>query len=206
MKELLFVKKLHLPVFSSTKPDFAYDEEREFEHLQVCCLIRQYVDDDVYNHIANETLAKNLWEKIESLYASKSRNNKLFLLNCFISLKYKEDTSISYHLSEFQGLMDHISGMAIKFEDELLGLFLLLSLPESWEICFEFPLQVLLLKVLFLCNRLRVAQGTSSQSEVHVTENTGKSKKKKTRKVVKRIEEASPKSNARIWSVIIVIN
>jgi hypothetical protein len=75
MKDLLFVKKLHLPVFSSTKPDSMSEEEWEFEHLQVCGFIRQYVEDNVYNHIANETHAKTLWEKIESLYASKSGNN-----------------------------------------------------------------------------------------------------------------------------------
>ncbi|CAJ2679244.1 unnamed protein product [Trifolium pratense] len=35
MKDLLFVKKLHLPVFSSAKPNSKSDEEWEFEHLQV---------------------------------------------------------------------------------------------------------------------------------------------------------------------------
>ena len=41
MKDLLFVKKMHLPVFASNKPQCLNDEEWEFEHLQVCCYIRQ---------------------------------------------------------------------------------------------------------------------------------------------------------------------
>ena len=117
MKDLLFVKKLHLSVFSSAKPNYVSGEQWEFEHQHVCGFIRQYVEDNVYNHIVNETHAKTLWEKIESLYASKSGNNKLFLLNNFISLKYKEGTSISDHLSEFQGLLDQMSGMGIKFDN-----------------------------------------------------------------------------------------
>ncbi|CAJ2627704.1 unnamed protein product [Trifolium pratense] len=187
MKDLLFVKKLHLPVFSSAKPNSKSDEEWEFEHLQVCGFIRQYVEDNIYNHIANEKHAKTLWEKLESLYASKSGNNKLFLLNSFISLKYKEGTSISDHLSEFQGLLDQMSGMGIKFEDELLGLFLLLSLPESWEtfrvsITSSAPKGVVSLETakggILNEEMRRKAQGTSSQSEVLVTENRGRSQKK----------------------------
>ena len=64
MKDLLFVKKFHLPVFSSANPDFVSNEESEFEHQKVYGFIRQYVEDNVYNHIANETHAKTLWEKI----------------------------------------------------------------------------------------------------------------------------------------------
>nr|KYP56587.1 Retrovirus-related Pol polyprotein from transposon TNT 1-94 [Cajanus cajan] len=106
MKDLLFVKKMHLPVFATQKPDSMSEEEWDFEHQQVCGFIRQFVEDNVYNHIANETHARALWEKIESLYASKSRNNKLYLLNCLMNLRYRESSSISDHLNEFQGLLD----------------------------------------------------------------------------------------------------
>ncbi|RDX72910.1 hypothetical protein CR513_47549, partial [Mucuna pruriens] len=46
---------------------------------------------------------------------------------------FKEGTSLSDHLNEFQGIIDQMLGMGIKFEDEILGLLLLNSLPESWE-------------------------------------------------------------------------
>ncbi|RDX64956.1 hypothetical protein CR513_56425, partial [Mucuna pruriens] len=90
-----------------------------------------FVDDNVYNHIASETHASTLWEKIESLYASKCGNNKLFLLSSIVSLNFKEGTSLSDHLNEFQGILDQISGIDIKFEDEILGLLLLNSLLKS---------------------------------------------------------------------------
>ncbi|RDX89868.1 hypothetical protein CR513_28338, partial [Mucuna pruriens] len=170
MKDLLFVKKMHLPV---------------------CGFIRLFVDDNVYNHIASEIDVKILWKKIESLYASKGGNNKLFLLNSIVSLKFKEDTSLSNHLNEFQGIIDQMSGMGIKFEDEILGLLLLNSLPESWE-TFKVsitnsapngvvPLQMVKGSVLNEEMRKK-AQGSSSQSEVLVTENRGRSQKKEREK------------------------
>ncbi|RDX70379.1 hypothetical protein CR513_50391, partial [Mucuna pruriens] len=89
MKYLLFVKKMHLPIFGTQKPKSII-----------------------------------LWENIESLYASKCGKNKLFLLNSIVSLKFKEDTSLSDHLNEFQGILDQMSGMDIKFKDEILCLSL----------------------------------------------------------------------------------
>ncbi|RDX94526.1 hypothetical protein CR513_23083, partial [Mucuna pruriens] len=56
--------------------------------------------------INSETHAWTLWGKIESLYASKCGNNKLFLLNSIVSLKFKKDASLSNHLNEFQGILD----------------------------------------------------------------------------------------------------
>ncbi|RDX78651.1 hypothetical protein CR513_41041, partial [Mucuna pruriens] len=46
---------------------------------------------------------------------------------------FKEDTSLSHHLNEFQGILDQMSGMCIKFEDKILGLLFLNSLLDSWE-------------------------------------------------------------------------
>ncbi|RDX86226.1 hypothetical protein CR513_32464, partial [Mucuna pruriens] len=116
MKDLLFVKKMHLPVFAAQKPKSMSDEEWDFEHQQ-----------------------------------------------------FKEDTSVSDHLNEFQGIIDQMSRMGIKFEDEILGLLLLNSLPEFWE---TFKGSVLNEEMR------RKAQGSSSQSKVVVTENSGRSQKK----------------------------
>jgi len=39
-----------------------------------------------------------------------------------MNLRYRENSSISDHLDEFQGLLDRLSGMGIKFDDEVMGL------------------------------------------------------------------------------------
>nr|XP_009776196.1 PREDICTED: uncharacterized protein LOC104226005 [Nicotiana sylvestris] len=133
MKDLLFVTKMHLPVFSSQKPEDKSDEDWEFEHNQVCGYIRQFVEDNVYNHISGVTHARSLWDKLEELYASKTGNNKLFYLTKLMQVKYVEGTTVADHLNEIQGIVDQLSGMGIKFDDEVLALMVLATLPESWE-------------------------------------------------------------------------
>ncbi|KAK9007313.1 hypothetical protein V6N11_051141 [Hibiscus sabdariffa] len=50
-----------------------------------------------------------------------------------MALKYKEGTSTADHVSEFQSVMNQLLGMGVKFDDEILGLWFLATLPDSWE-------------------------------------------------------------------------
>ena len=131
MKDLLFVMKLHLLIFATTKPNDKKNEEWAFENEQVCGFIRQFVEDNVYNHICNETHARTLWNKLEELYASKTGNNKLFYLTKLMKIKYREGSSIADHLNEMQGIVDQLQGMGINFENETFALMVLASLPKS---------------------------------------------------------------------------
>jgi len=97
----------------------------------MCGYIRQWVDDNVLNHISGENNAKSLWDKLEQLYAKKTSNNKMFLIKKMIGLKLQEGTSCAYHLNTFQVIMNQLSAMGIKFDDEIQGLFLLGSFPYS---------------------------------------------------------------------------
>ena len=115
MEDLLYVKRWHLPVFGESKPENMNDSDWTLEHKIVCGFIRQFVDDNVLNHISKETDAGSLWNKLESLYARKTGNNKMFLIKQLMSLKYRDGQSISDHLNEFQGLLDQLSAMNIKF-------------------------------------------------------------------------------------------
>ena len=90
MKDLLYVKNFYKPVFTNVKPDNITDEEWSLLHRQVCGFIRQWVGDNVLNHISGETHARTLWEHLESLYARKTGNNKMFLIKQILSLKYHD--------------------------------------------------------------------------------------------------------------------
>ncbi|KAK8584424.1 hypothetical protein V6N12_068668 [Hibiscus sabdariffa] len=50
-----------------------------------------------------------------------------------MALKYQEGISIADHVSKFQSVMNQLLGMSVKFDDEILGLWLLATLPDSWE-------------------------------------------------------------------------
>ncbi|CAO2836246.1 unnamed protein product [Amaranthus hypochondriacus] len=122
MKDLLYVKSWHLPVFTTQKSDGKSEEQWEFDHEKVCGFIRQWVDDNVLNHINEEVNARTLWQKLESLCASKSGNNKLFLIKQLMNLKYNENKALSDHLSDFHGITQQLSAMKIKFDDEVQGI------------------------------------------------------------------------------------
>lgn len=67
----------------------------------------------------NETHARSLWDKLEILYASKTGNNKLFLLKQLMNIRYKEGTPISNHINDFQGVLDQLFRMNVKFDEEI---------------------------------------------------------------------------------------
>lgn len=87
-----------------------------------------------------------MWEKIKSL----------ILLHSFISLKYKERTTISDHMSDFQDVpwircYERVSNLMMRFSN-CLYCFLYWSLWRH----FSFLQRIHLLKVMFLSKWLRV--------------------------------------------------
>ena len=48
-------------------------------------------------------------------------------------MKYKDGAPFTEHLNEFQGRCDQLSAAGINFDDDVLRLFLLITLPDSWE-------------------------------------------------------------------------
>ncbi|KAJ0797294.1 putative RNA-directed DNA polymerase [Helianthus annuus] len=183
MEDLLYVKDYYMPVFNTDKLGDKTDEEWNILHRKVCGYIRQWVDDNVLNHISGETHARTLWNKLEELYARKTGNNKLFLIKQLINLKYNDGTPVSDHLNVFQGIINQLAGMGIKFEDEVQGLWLLGTLPDSWE-TFRTSLSnsaangiitMEMAKGSVLNEEMRrKSQGSSSHSDVLVTESRGR--------------------------------
>ncbi|MCF8701943.1 hypothetical protein L3054_11210 [Corynebacterium sp. MC-10] len=60
MEDLLVVKNMDLPIFATEKPETKSEEEWRRDHRQVCGFIRQFVGDNVYGLIANESHARTL--------------------------------------------------------------------------------------------------------------------------------------------------
>ena len=106
MEDLLYVKDYYLPVLASEKQENKTDAEWNSLHRQVCGYIRQWVDDNVLNHVSEEKHARSLWNKLEQVYARKTGNNKLFLIKKMIILNYQDGTPMTNHLNTFQGIIN----------------------------------------------------------------------------------------------------
>lgn len=66
MEDLLYVKDFHLSVFSSEKPNGKSDEEWTLLHGQVCGYIRQWMTDNILNHVSLVTHVRSLWPNLRS--------------------------------------------------------------------------------------------------------------------------------------------
>ena len=67
----------------------------------------------------------------ETLYASKTSNNKLFFLKRAMHLMYKEGNCVFDHLNEILGCFDQLFGMTVKFDDYIFLLCWLNTLLDS---------------------------------------------------------------------------
>jgi gag-polypeptide of LTR copia-type len=83
------------------KPADTSDEIWKVSNRKTIAIIKQWIDDFVYDYISTETNAKALWEKLESLYERKTAQNKAFYIRKLINMKYQEGSLVSDHLSRF---------------------------------------------------------------------------------------------------------
>ncbi|RVX06237.1 Retrovirus-related Pol polyprotein from transposon TNT 1-94 [Vitis vinifera] len=107
------------------------------------------------------------------------------MIKKMMSLKYQDGTLMTDHLNTFQGIINQLAGINIKFEEEVQGLWLLGTLPNLWE-TFRISLSnsvpngtmnMDLIKSCVLNEEMRrKSQGSYSQSDVLVTKKRGKSK------------------------------
>ena len=88
MEDLLYVNDYYLSVFASEKLENKTNTEWNLLHRHVYGYIKQWVDDNVLNHVSEEKHARSLWNKFGQLYARKTSNNKLFMIKKMISLKF----------------------------------------------------------------------------------------------------------------------
>lgn len=112
-------------------PDSTKEAEWKKLNRKTIGQIRQWIDDSVFHHVAQETDAYALWVKLEGMYQAKTARNKALLMRRLVNLKLKHGTSVAEHTSEFQSLINQLSSVDMPLEDEMQALLLLSSLPDS---------------------------------------------------------------------------
>ena len=95
--------------------------------------IRLCVSDSVLLNVSGEATAKTLWDKLGTLYQSKSLVNKLFLWKNLYNLRMKNGDSVKEHLNTFNTMVSQLSFVDIKISYEDKCISFLCSLPDSWD-------------------------------------------------------------------------
>ena len=101
MEDLLVDKYQWIMVDLGTKPTGVFDEEWKKLDQKAKRTIRLCVSDSVLLNVSGEATAKALWDKLGTLYQSKSLVNKLFLWKKLYNLRMKDRDSVTEHLNAF---------------------------------------------------------------------------------------------------------
>jgi hypothetical protein len=134
MRDLLVQQGLQKVLEGKTKkPTRMIDEDWEDLNARALSTIRLCLADEVLVNITREETKTSLWNRLESLYMTKSLMNKILFNRLLYSLQMKEGTKITDHLNVFNTLIFQLSSIQVKYEDEDKEVKLLCSLLESWD-------------------------------------------------------------------------
>jgi len=133
MEDLLVDKDQWIMVDLGTKPSGVSDEEWKKLDRRAKSIIRLCVSDLVLLNVSREATTKALWDKLGTLYQSKSLVNKLFLWKKLYNLRMKDGDSMTEHLNTFNTMVSQLASVDIKISEEYKCISLLCSLLDLWD-------------------------------------------------------------------------
>ena len=101
MEDMLVDKDQWIVVDPGTKPMGVSDEEWKKLDQKAKSTIRLCVLDSVFLNVSREATTKALWDKLGTLYQSKSLVNKLLLHKKLYNLRMKDGDSVIEHMNAF---------------------------------------------------------------------------------------------------------
>ena len=122
-----------IAVDPGTNPTRVSDEEWKKLDWKTKSTIRLCVSDSVLMNVSGEATVKALWDKLGTLYQSKSLVNKLFLWKKMYNLRMKDRNSVTENLNTFNIVPSQLASLDIKISDEDKCISLLCSLLDSWD-------------------------------------------------------------------------
>uniref|UniRef100_A0A0D3AV52 CCHC-type domain-containing protein n=1 Tax=Brassica oleracea var. oleracea TaxID=109376 RepID=A0A0D3AV52_BRAOL len=102
-------------------------EEKVFSTILLC------LAHEIIIKVSDEKMVASLWQKLESLYMTKSLTNKLLLKQRLFALRMQEGIELRDHVDKLNSILLELRNIDVKVEDENAALILLISLPNSFE-------------------------------------------------------------------------
>jgi hypothetical protein len=88
--------------------------------------------DSILLNVLEESITKDLWDKLGKLYQSKSLLNKPFSRNKLYNLRMRDGDLVAENLNALNNVVIQLVSIEIKISDEDKCINLLCSLPDSW--------------------------------------------------------------------------
>ena len=132
--QVLVQKKQIKPIkLKGERPEDMTDDEWEELDELACSTIMLTLAKNVYFNVEEEHTAYGVWQKLCDLYEKQSAASQIYWLKKLVDLKMKEGTTMSNHLNEFHTIFSQLTAQDIKFPDSVKAMFLLITLPDSWD-------------------------------------------------------------------------
>ena len=69
---------------------------------------------------------------LDKLYENPLDSNKVFLMKHLFNMKISKGRYVAHQLNEFNMITNQLSYLKVKFDDEVIVLLIMYSLPKSW--------------------------------------------------------------------------
>lgn len=83
--------------------------------------------------VSKEKKTKQIWDKLSSIYKTKSQQNHLYLKRKLYSFKMNEEKQISNHVDEFNKIYVDLQNVDVVLQDEDKAIMFLNAIPKSYE-------------------------------------------------------------------------
>ena len=122
-----------LDVTLEDKPGEMSEADWKKLNRQACGTIRLCLVNDQKYFVMKESMAKELWNKLEDKYMTKGIENKLYLKRKFFGFRYVEGTSMPEHLNNLNKILVDLQNLDVIIDDEDKAVVLINSLPDTYE-------------------------------------------------------------------------
>ena len=133
MMDVLTNKGLLDPLFERQENSGHTDAQWTLMDKKAKATIRLHLAESIFFTIMDHKTTKELWDSLCATWESKSASNKVFLMKKLFRLQMQENSAITNHLNEFNLLFSQLTSKGLNLDDEMKTIFLLCSLPSSWD-------------------------------------------------------------------------
>ena len=113
-------------------PTTMKDEEWEILDRKALGTIRLSPTTLVAFNISKEKTTKGLMEALSKLYEKPLASNKVFLMKILFNMNMSKGGFVADHLNDFNTVTNQLSSVIVDFDDEVMALLILCSLPKRW--------------------------------------------------------------------------
>lgn len=95
------------------------------------------LDEVVLFNVFEGTMAKCLWDKLQTINEGKSTSNRIFLQKQLYNLKIEDEASLQEHLNDFNTLIIKLAAIEVKIDEKEKDT-LVMNISKDTHLTYEF--------------------------------------------------------------------